>query len=201
MKIYKKTEKNPIKGYKIFLLNEDNTLSCRDFKFKEDKVNFKSGNIETCTNGFHFCTDIKACFRYYNSLKFKNVSGKLLKHIVCEVEGWGEVDYDCCDKYAVSNLMIKKRLTNREVYDKLNFNKTKLTDTMHFHYNLPSSLHGKLIRGYKKPKEMLHGKYLVETEVKEITFKYFNSVGVSIHQLIANRKKTITNIFYKVLPL
>ena len=81
------------------------------------------------------------------------------------------------------------------------FNKTKLTDTMHFHYNLPSSLHGKLIRGYKKPKEMLHGKYLVETEVKEITFKYFNSVGVSIHQLIANRKKTITNIFYKVLPL
>ena len=198
MRISNITEKNPIKGYKIFLLNDDNTLSCRDFKFDESKVNIVKGAIRTCSNGLHFCREIKQCFRYYERLRFKlHVNGKVLKHVVCEVEGWGEVDSDCSDKHAVSHLKIKRRLTAREVYDKLELFNIKTQDIVGFNYNKPTASYVSYTKDAKGPK-MLDGRYLVELEKKEISFKYFNSCDVNIHCLLITRKNIVTKVLYKV---
>jgi hypothetical protein len=196
MRVLNVTEKNPIKGYKIFLLNDDNTLSCRDFKFDESKVNIVKGEIQACSSGLHFCREIKQCFRYYERLRFK-INGKILKHIVCEVEGWGQVDSDGWDKCAVSHLKIKRRLTTREVYDKLELFNLKTQDTVGFNYNVPTQSFVSYTKDSKSPK-MLDGRYLVELEKKEISFKYFNSLGVNIHSLIMFRKNTITKVLYKI---
>jgi hypothetical protein len=196
MRVLNITEKNPIKGYKIFLLNDDNTLSCRDFKFDESKVNIVKGEIRTCSSGLHFCCEIKQCFRYYERLRFK-INGKVLKHVVCEVEGWGEVDSDCSDKHAVSHLKIKRRLTAREVYDKLELFSIKKQDIVGFHYNKPTASCVSYVKNSKSSK-MLDGRYLAELEKKEISFKYFNSCDVNIRYLIINRKNTITKVLYKV---
>jgi len=45
------------KGYKVF--NPD--FTCRNFKFKVGETYKHDGEIEMCSEGFHFCTKAQDC--------------------------------------------------------------------------------------------------------------------------------------------
>ena len=86
-----------IKGVKGF----DKDMKCRDVQFEENKDFFQPGQIEACSNGFHFCE---------NPLQVNNFY-RLKDSEVCEVEGSGKLDsHESDSKVAVSNLKIKAKI-------------------------------------------------------------------------------------------
>lgn len=103
-------KENKIKGYKIFL-KKNGRLVCRDFVFDENKTNRINKNtpIKLCWSGFHFCTDLMQCLRYYNLVG---------DYVACEVTGYGhyDVEYDG-SKYAVRCLDIIRVIPEKEVYE------------------------------------------------------------------------------------
>ena len=55
-------EQKTVRGYKVF--NPDWT--CRDFQYAVGQTYEMEGEPICCEHGFHFCTDLKDCFDYYN---------------------------------------------------------------------------------------------------------------------------------------
>lgn len=114
-----KNIKNPVKGYKVFKL-ENGKLDCRGFKFgtKKEVVGKVFKNVRNgcdippmlCNTGFHFCKKLNHCFNYYG-----NVPMDLKGYVICEVEGHRQITTDSGDKVATSELKITKILTTKEV--------------------------------------------------------------------------------------
>ena len=77
-----------MKGYKVF--NSDWT--CRDFQYEVGKTYEMEDEPIICEQGFHFCTDPKNCFRYYDFW------GDIK---IAEIEALGDIDREhmggkCC---------------------------------------------------------------------------------------------------------
>lgn len=100
-----------MKGYKVFRPD----WTCRGFQykvgetFKEDRAPF------CCFNGFHFCTDLIDCFKYYDF----NPENK-----VAEIEALGDLDFMTTStgtkKYCTNKIKIIKELTWLEVLQMVN---------------------------------------------------------------------------------
>ena len=98
--------KETTRGYKVF--NPD--FTCRDFKYEVGKQYEHKGIIDICSEGFHFCKELKDCFNYY-SFDFKNP--------VCEIEASGEI-INRGDKSVTSNIKILRQLTLEDILLELN---------------------------------------------------------------------------------
>lgn len=103
-----------IKGYKVFNLTKEGNISCRKFQYKEG-LNSYNGKVKICSSGLHFCPELRHCFNYYNYNR--------TNHVVYEVEGYGDFSKQD-DKYAVSHLVLKRRLSTEEILTKLGIVKT-----------------------------------------------------------------------------
>lgn len=68
-----------MKGYKVF--NSDWT--CRGFQYKVGETYKIDEKPELCQTGFHFCTDLKDCFKYYPYSKSTRIA---------EIEALGYID-------------------------------------------------------------------------------------------------------------
>jgi hypothetical protein len=95
---------NTITGYKVF--NHD--FTCRDYDFKG--VGTTHTYEETpvlCESGFHFCTTLQDCFKYYD----------IKPHmIVCEVTATGYTDAKAdCSKRTCQTLSIIRQMPLDEV--------------------------------------------------------------------------------------
>jgi hypothetical protein len=85
-----------MKGYKAF--NKD--FTCRDYQFSENSEHKIKGKPILCERGFHFCTEMADCFRYYPISK---------DTIICEVESMGDVVFESDTyhtKYATNHIKI-----------------------------------------------------------------------------------------------
>jgi len=90
-------------GYKVF--NPD--FTCRNFEFKVGETYKHDGEIEMCSEGFHFCTKAQDCFSYY---------GFDSKNKVAEVEAIGKVlTHDSDSKICTDKIKILRELTWQEV--------------------------------------------------------------------------------------
>lgn len=68
-----------MKGYKVF--NSDWT--CRGFQYEVGKTYEMNDEPIICKQGFHFCTDPKDCFKYYNF--WDDIK-------IAEIEALGDID-------------------------------------------------------------------------------------------------------------
>ena len=99
---------NIVKGYKVF----DENWTCRGFQYEIGKT-YEEDVIPLCyLRGFHFCKDLKDCFRYY---KF-NPQNK-----VAEVDALGDInentdEYICC----TNKIKIVRELAWEEVLQFVN---------------------------------------------------------------------------------
>ena len=97
-----------MKGYKVF--NPDWT--CKGFKYEVGKKYHCDGEISCCENGFHFCTKLAECFKYYEF----NSDNK-----VAEIEASGDIDSKEDDtKHCASDIEIIREITWHEVLDMIN---------------------------------------------------------------------------------
>lgn len=102
---------NKIKGYKAY-----NNMNDRfNNSYEIGKEYYIEGPIKFKERGFHFCKNLEDVFRYYNGFDENTV--------ICEVEGFGEIDtyndeyYGYYDMYASSNIKIIKVLSREEIID------------------------------------------------------------------------------------
>ena len=93
-----------ITGYKVF----ESDFTCRDYDFKDvGTTHTYEGVPVLCESGFHFCTTLEDCFKYY--FISKNM-------IVCEVQATNYADAeDDCSKRTCQILTIIRQLTLEEV--------------------------------------------------------------------------------------
>ena len=97
-----------MKGYKVF--NPDWT--CRGYQFEVGKTFTEDVTPVCCGSGFHFCTKIADCFKYYGF----NPDNK-----VAEVEALGEIDTNEDDsKCSTNKIHIIREITWHEVLDLVN---------------------------------------------------------------------------------
>ena len=117
-----------MKGYKV--LNPDWT--CRDFKYEVGKIFEEDVIPKCCERGFHFCTELADCFRYY-SFDPKNK--------VVEVEALGIVDFNTDNidngntKCCTNKIYIIKELSWYEVLDLMNSGECNTGKSNRGHYN------------------------------------------------------------------
>jgi hypothetical protein len=87
-----------MKGYKAF--NPD--FACRDYQFSENSEHKINGKAILCSRGFHFCTEMAYCFKYYPLCK---------DTIICEVEALGDAVSEFDDsKYVTNHIKILNRI-------------------------------------------------------------------------------------------
>ena len=100
-----------MRGYKVF--NPDWT--CRRFQFEVGKTFTEDVEPKCCDRGFHFCTKVADCFRYYDF----NPNNK-----VAEVEALGDIDTNNDDSKCCTNkIHIIREITWQEVLDLVNLGK------------------------------------------------------------------------------
>lgn len=100
-----------MKGYKVF--NPDWT--CRGYQFEVGKTFTEDVTPVCCDSGFHFCTKIADCFKYYAF----NPDNK-----VAEVEALGDIDTNEDDsKCSTNKIHIIREITWHEVLDMVNSGK------------------------------------------------------------------------------
>jgi hypothetical protein len=93
-----------ITGYKVF--NHD--FTCRDYDFQGVGTTHTYEDTPVlCQSGFHFCTTLQDCFKYYN----------ITPHmIVCEVQATGYTDAEeGCSKRTCQTLSIIRQMSLNEV--------------------------------------------------------------------------------------
>ena len=93
-----------ITGYKVF--NHD--FTCRDYDFQGvGTTHTYEGTPVLCKSGFHFCTTLQDCFKYYD----------IKPHmIVCEVTATGYTDAkEDCSKRTCQTLSITRQMSLDEV--------------------------------------------------------------------------------------
>ena len=192
---------NAIKGYKIFKLTSFGNLQCRDFIFSEDKVNVVRGSIVACETGFHFCEKIEDCFMYYPFLKKKDACGIITEYAVCEVQGYGLYDkHD--DKYAVSNLVINRRLSLKEVYSLLGFSEKEKTrkEVCYLGHVLVKPCVYSIKYNMQERIDLPSGNYLCEIETPSLSYRSFSSYNKNIRD-VWRRKEKITKVLYKAITI
>ncbi len=93
-----------ITGYKVFR----NDFTCRDYNFNGvGTTHTYEGVPVLCESGFHFCTTLEDCFKYYPITP---------SMIVCEVQASNYTDAeDGCSKRSCQTLTIVRQLTLEEV--------------------------------------------------------------------------------------
>ncbi len=93
-----------ITGYKVF----ESDFTCRDYDFKDvGTTHTYEGVPVLCESGFHFCTNLEDCFKYYD------ISPDM---IVCEVQATNYTDAeDDCSKRTCQTLTIIRQLPLEEV--------------------------------------------------------------------------------------
>ncbi len=93
-----------IKGYKVF----DNGLKCRDYDFNQvGSTHTYKGEPVLCESGFHFCTTLQDCFKYYDITP---------SMIICEVSATGYTDAkEDCSKRTCQTLAITRQMSFDEV--------------------------------------------------------------------------------------
>lgn len=102
---------NRVRGYKAY----DNMNDRFSNECEVGKEYFVEGPIKFKEHGFHFCKNLEDVFRYYDGFDENTV--------ICEVEGYGDIDtydddfYGYYDMYASSNLKIIKVLSREEIID------------------------------------------------------------------------------------
>lgn len=82
-----------MRGYKAF--NKD--LTCRGFQYEIGKTYKIRQKPQVCVRGFHFCTSISECYKYYP---------KIYDTRICEIEALGDVDTYDNKKYATNKIAI-----------------------------------------------------------------------------------------------
>jgi hypothetical protein len=93
-----------ITGYKVF----NHNFACRDYDFKGvGSTHTYEGTPVLCKSGFHFCTTLQDCFKYY----------AIKPHmIVCEVQVTGYTDAKAdCSKRTCQTLSIVRQMPLDEV--------------------------------------------------------------------------------------
>ena len=95
---------NTITGYKVF--NHD--FTCRDYDFKGvGTTHIYEGTPVLCKSGFHFCTTLQDCFKYYDIKP---------DMIICEVTATGYTDAENdCSKRTCQSLSIMRQMPLHEV--------------------------------------------------------------------------------------
>ena len=102
---------NRIRGYKAY----DNMDDRFNNSYEVGKEYYTDGPVKFKERGFHFCKNLEDVFRYYDGFDENTV--------ICEVEGFGEIDtyddeyYGYYDMYAASGLKIIKILSREEIID------------------------------------------------------------------------------------
>ena len=92
-----------MRGYKGF--NKD--LKCRGMQYEVGKTNHQDGEIITCKNGLHFCTNMTNVFNYYDIDEGSRY---------CEVEAFGEIDFSRDDKkFAAGYIRVIRELSKVEI--------------------------------------------------------------------------------------
>ncbi len=93
-----------ITGYKVF----QSDFTCRDYNFNGvGTTHTYEGVPVLCESGFHFCTTLEDCFKYYD------ISQDM---IVCEVQATNYTDAeDDCSKRTCQTLTIIRQLSLEEV--------------------------------------------------------------------------------------
>ncbi len=93
-----------ITGYKVF--NDD--FTCRDYDFNGvGTTHTYEGVPVLCESGFHFCTNLEDCFKYYSIRQ---------NMFVCEVQATNYTDAeDGCSKRTCQSLTIIRQLSLNEV--------------------------------------------------------------------------------------
>lgn len=103
-----------MKGYKVF--NSDWT--CRGFQYEVGKTYEMDDEPIICKQGFHFCTDPKDCFKYYNF--WDDIK-------IAEIEALGDIDKEymyldgkCCTNKIkiVKELSLKDAKIETETIEK-----------------------------------------------------------------------------------
>ena len=98
--------KKKITGYKAF--NEDWT--CRGFQYEIGKTYTMKEKPKCCNQGFHFCTNIADCFKYYAN---NPESTK-----IALVEALGDIDKeDDASKCCTNKIKIVKEISFAEAYE------------------------------------------------------------------------------------
>lgn len=100
-----------MKGYKVFKPD----WTCRGYQFEVGKTFTEDVTPVRCDGGFHFCTKIADCFKYYAF----NPDNK-----VAEVEALGDIDTNEDDsKCSTNKIHIIREITWQEVLDLVNLGK------------------------------------------------------------------------------
>ena len=99
-----------LKGYKGF----NKYLTCRDFQYEIGKEYKHEGNIELCSEGFHFCKRVLDIHGYYD-LKDEETR-------VCEVLASGNI-IEGEDKCVTDTIKILRELSKEEIDEMKNFGK------------------------------------------------------------------------------
>ena len=95
-----------ITGYKAF--NKD--WSCRGFQYEVGKTYTMKEKPECCKQGFHFCTNVADCFKYYD----KNPE----RTKIALVEALGDIDKKVEDSKCCTNkIKIVKEISFAEAYE------------------------------------------------------------------------------------
>lgn len=97
-----------VKGFKGF--NQD--LTCRGFQYEIHKTYEYDGDIELCSQGFHFCRKLRDVHTFYN----------LKKSRICEIKADGKIIDD--DKKSVcARISIIRELSREEIDAAINTGK------------------------------------------------------------------------------
>ena len=89
-----------VKGFKGF--NQD--LTCRGFQYEIGKTYEYDGNIELCSQGFHFCRKLQDVHQFYD----------LKTSRICEIEADGKIDNDGI-KSVCARISIIRELSREEI--------------------------------------------------------------------------------------
>lgn len=88
-----------MKGYKVF----EPDWTCKGFQYEVGKTFEEDFTPSCCNRGFHFCTDLKDCFSYYNF----DPNNK-----VAEVEALGDIDAESDNsKHCTNKIKIVREVT------------------------------------------------------------------------------------------
>ena len=89
-----------MKGYKAF--NSD--LTCRGFQYEIGEIYEMDESPIICKRGFHFCTDIANCYKFYDMSEDTRI---------CEIEAIGDIDSKEDEmKYCTNKIRIIKEITD-----------------------------------------------------------------------------------------
>ena len=89
-----------MRGYKGF--NSD--LTCLGFHYEVGKTYHQDGDLQVCSNGFHFCKNLSDCFEFYDKFDSR----------FCEVEALSDCEQRI-NKFATLDIKIVRELSREEV--------------------------------------------------------------------------------------